>query len=138
MHETVKSRLFKKYFKLRKSWAWLCLFNSLLELCVQSLKLIIYALFILKLVKSSPPRSLSLVKFLKSWQLQHQIPFNKHIFWSNYHLSNFIWNLYIFDVRQIYARAKKKHLNSIRVLPFFISIFLLKRNKQKIFNKRKF
>ena len=97
--------------------------SSLLELCVQSLKLIVYAVFVLKLVKSSPPRSLSLVKFLKSWQLQHQIPFNKHIFWSNYHLSNFIWNLYIFDVRQIYAQAKKNIWTPSEYYPFLFQFF---------------
>ena len=32
---------------------------------------------------------------------------------------------------------KSKHFNSVRVLPFFDLIFLLKENKQEIFNKRR-
>ena len=53
--------------------------------------------------------------------MQHQIPF-KHIFWSNKHLSIFFWNLW-----------RQSNLYSNRVFPFFHFIFLLKRNKQKIF-----
>ena len=41
----------------------------------------------------SPPRNVSLAKFLEPWKLQHQIPF-KHIFWSNYHLSNLFWKFW--------------------------------------------
>ena len=67
--------------------------RSLLETCVQSLKLIFKAVFVLELVMCSPPRNVSLGKFLKSWKLQYQIPF-KHIFWSNYHLSNFFWKFW--------------------------------------------
>ena len=67
--------------------------RSLLETCVQSLKLIFEAVFVLELVMCSPPRNVSLAKFLKPWKLQYQIPF-KHIFWSNYHLSNFSWKFW--------------------------------------------
>ena len=43
-----------------------------------------------------------------------------------------------FDVKQIDTRAfKSKYFNSIRVFPFFYFIFLLKWNKQEIFNKRR-
>ena len=38
--------------------------SSLLEMCVQSLKLILEAVFVLELVKCSPPRNVSLAKFL--------------------------------------------------------------------------
>ena len=38
--------------------------SSLLEMCVQSLKLIVWAVFVLELVKCSPPRKHSLAKFL--------------------------------------------------------------------------
>ena len=92
--------------------------RSLLETCVQSLKLIFKAVFVLELVMCSPPRNVSLGKFLKSWKLQYQIPF-KHIFWSNYHLSNFFWKS-LTSNKSIFER-KSKYLNSIRASPFFIS-----------------
>ena len=38
--------------------------SSLLEMCVQSLKLIVWAVFVLELLKCSPHRNQSLVKFL--------------------------------------------------------------------------
>ena len=40
------------------------LYSSLLEMCVQSLKLIVCAIFVLELVKCSPPRNHFLAKFL--------------------------------------------------------------------------
>ena len=40
------------------------LLSSLLEMCVQSLKLILLAVFVLELVKYSPRRNFSLAKFL--------------------------------------------------------------------------
>ena len=43
----------------------------------------------------------------------------------------------IFDAKQIYAREKGKCLNSIKVFPFLYFTFLLKWNKQEIFNKRR-
>ena len=45
----------------------------------------------------------------------------------------------IFDLKQIYSWEKSKYLNSIRVFSFsfFFFIFLLKWNKQEIFNKRR-
>ena len=52
--------------------------------------------------------------------MQHQIPF-KHIFWSNYHLSNFFWKS-LMSNKSILER-KSKYLNSMRVFPFFISFF---------------
>ena len=52
--------------------------SSLLEMCVQSLKLIHRAIFILELIKCSPPRNHSLAKFLQPWKLQHQILFKMH------------------------------------------------------------
>ena len=38
--------------------------SSLLEMCVQSLKLIVWAVFVLELVMCSPPKNVSLVKVL--------------------------------------------------------------------------
>ena len=38
--------------------------GSLLEICVQSLNVILQVIFVLELVKCSPPRNLSLTKFL--------------------------------------------------------------------------
>ena len=94
--------------------------SSLLEMCVQSLTLILLAVFILELVMCSPPRNVSLAKFLKPWKLQPQIPL-KHIFWPNYHLSNFFWKS-LTSSKSILER-KSKYLNSTRVFPFFISFF---------------
>ena len=89
-------------------------------MCVQSLKLIVLAVFVLELVMCSPPRNVSLAKFLKPWKLQHQIPF-KHIFWSSYHLPNFFWKSLTSNNSML--ERKSKYLNFIRVFPFFISFF---------------
>ena len=51
--------------------------------------------------------------------MQHEIPF-KLIFWSNYHLSNFIWKS--LTPNKIFEQ-KSKYWNSIRVFSFFISFF---------------
>ena len=107
--------------------------SSLLQMCVQSLKLILSAIFVLELVKCSPPRNFSLSKFLQLWKLQHQIYF-KHIFWSNCNLSDFFWNLW----RQTnwYLSKKVNIWAPSGYFPFFHFIFLLKWHKQEIFNRR--
>ena len=65
-------------------------------------------------------------------KLQHQILF-KQIFWSNYHLSNFFWNLW----RQTNRYANKEiNIWTPTVCPFFHFIFLLKWNKEEIFTRR--
>ena len=94
--------------------------SSLLEMCVQSLKLIVWAVFVLELVKCSPPRNHSLAKFLYNE--------NCNIKFSLKYVSNQLTvcqiSFEIFDVKQIYSREKCKYLNSIRLIPFFYFIFL--------------
>ena len=50
--------------------------SVLLEMCLQSLKLIAWAVFVLELVKCSPPRNNSVAKFFLPWKLQHP---SKHL-----------------------------------------------------------
>ena len=90
--------------------------SSLLEMCMQSLKLIVSFVLVLELVKCSPARNLSLAKFLLPWKLQHQTLF-KHIFWSYYQLSKFFWNLW----RQTNLCSSKKVniWTSLGFSPFF-------------------
>ena len=70
--------------------------NSLLEMCVQSLKSTVYATFVLKPIKCSLRKN---IFCWNSWmkkvrKVQHQIPITK-IFWSNHRLSTFFSNLYL-------------------------------------------
>ena len=104
------------------------LFGILLEMCVQSLKSVIPVVLVPELVKCLPVKNLSPPKFLQPWKLQHKILF-KHIFESNYHLSNFLWNLYIITAN--------KSLKQIPVGFPFNFIFLLQYNKQEIINQRR-
>ena len=92
------------------------LFSILLEICVQSLKSVIPVVLVPELVKCLPVKNLFPPKFLQPWKLKHKILF-KHIFESNYHLSNFLWNLYIITAN--------KSLKQIPVGFPFKFIFLL-------------
>ena len=64
--------------------------SNLLEMCVTSLKWNVQDIFVLDLVKCLPLRNLFLGKF----PYNDQKPFEP-IFRSNYHVSNFFWNLYL-------------------------------------------
>ena len=56
----------------------------------------------------------------QTWKLQHEILF-KHIFWSNYHLPNFFWNLWRQTNR--YPCKKVSIWTPSGYFPFFISFF---------------
>ena len=70
-------------------------------------------------------QKLSFAKYFWLWKLQHQITF-KHMFWWNFHLSNFFWNLRILHVKQIIHFTQVKTVNiwiQFGCFPFLISFF---------------
>ena len=63
-----------------------------------------------------------------AWKLQHQILF-KHIFWLNYHVSNFFWNLWC-QTNQYSSKTVNIWTASV-YFPFFISFFCWNETNKK-------
>ena len=67
-----------------------------------------------------------------NWSLQHQISF-KHIFLSNYHLSNFFW--YLWRQTNRYSSKKVNTWTPSGYFPFFISFFCWNEINKKLQEK---
>ena len=94
--------------------------SSLLEMYVESLKLIVWAVFVLELVMCSPPKNVSLAKLLYHENSNIKFPSNA------LQLSSVKFILEIFDVKQIYFNIWTPS-----------GYFVLKWNKHEFFNKRR-
>ena len=94
--------------------------SSLLEMCVQSLKLIVYAAFVLELVKCHHPETFP--KRNSSNYENCNIKFSLNTFSNQIIICQiFLWKS-LTSNKSILQR-KSKYLNYIRVFPFFISFF---------------
>ena len=102
------------------------LFSVLLEMFVQSLTLIIQAIFVLELVKYSPPRNLFLVNL--PYHKNSNIKFPLNTSYDQISICQISFDIHL-------LMQKSKYLNSISMFFFVNCIFLLKWSKQEISNK---
>ena len=102
--------------------------SSLLKMCVLSLKLIVWAVFVLELVNCLPSRNHSLAKLLYTWKLQHQILFKTHFLIRLPSVKILLKSL------TSNKSILKKRVNIVTpsgLFPFFISLFCWNRKNKK-------
>ena len=103
------------------------MWSSLLEICVQSLKLIGWVVFVVDLIKCSHPETIPYRNSSNHENCNTKFPL-KH---SSNQITMYQISFEIFDIKQTYTQEKCKYLNSIRIFPYFVSFFYWNETSKK-------